>query len=202
MKSSSYYLLFFNIIDKYHLSNDVNTLAVNPYDKNSLENLLFEKCWIDTVQWHLEDMIRSPKIKPENGMKLKNRIDSSNQNRTDIVEKIDDYFYTLFNKSNNPNAKLNTESPGWVVDRMSILCLKIFHMKEQVDREDVEEKHINNCKQKLHILKLQQEDLGNAFDELLNDYKNGSKKMQVYRQMKMYNDKNLNPELYNDKEQK
>ena len=169
----------------------------SPYQEHSIDYLMFVKNWIDTVQWHYEDIIRDPNINPAYGIQLKRKIDKSNQDRTDIVEKIDDYYIAQFqNVSYKETARINTESPGWAVDRMSILCLKIYHMQEQVDRKDVDDEHKNNCQNKLNILLEQQNDLGTAFDELLEEFQNGTKKIKVYRQMKMYNDANLNPILY------
>ena len=188
--------IFEKAIDDFHVTEHIDTPMSNPYDEESLENVMYEKCWIDTVQWHLEDLIRIPELDPKDAFSLKQRIDKSNQNRTDMVEKIDDYYFNLFESTSENALKMNTESPGWVVDRLSILCLKIFHMNEQVLREDVDKKHILECQEKLDILNLQQVDLSDAFDQLLEDYRFGIKKMKVYRQMKMYNDASLNPELY------
>ena len=188
--------IFEKAIDDFHVTENIDTPMSNPYDGKSLENVMYEKCWIDTVQWHLEDLIRIPELDPKDAFSLKQRIDKSNQNRTDMVEKIDDYYFNLFESTSENALKMNTESPGWVVDRLSILCLKIFHMNEQVLREDVDKKHILECQEKLDILNLQQVDLSDAFDQLLEDYRFGIKKMKVYRQMKMYNDASLNPELY------
>ena len=188
--------IFEKAIDDFHVTENIDTPMSNPYDGKSLENVMYEKCWIDTVQWHLEDLIRIPELDPKDAFSLKQRIDKSNQNRTDMVEKIDDYYFNLFESTSENALKMNTESPGWVVDRLSILCLKIFHMNEQVLREDVDKKHILECQEKLDILNLHQVDLSDAFDQLLEDYRFGIKKMKVYRQMKMYNDASLNPELY------
>lgn len=188
--------IFEKAIDDFHVTENVNTPMSNPYDEKSLENVMYEKCWIDTVQWHLEDLIRIPELDPKDAFALKKRIDKSNQNRTDMVEKIDDYYFNLFESTSKNALKMNTESPGWVVDRLSILCLKIFHMNEQVLREDVDKTHILECREKLDVLNLQQIDLSDSFDQLLEDYRWGVKKMKVYRQMKMYNDASLNPELY------
>ena len=199
MKAIECNIIFKKVIDDYHIKDHVDSEMVNPFEKTSLKNFLYEKCWIDSVQWHLEDLIRVPEIDPKIGLNLKKRIDKSNQNRTDLVEKIDDYYFELFKKPSENANSMNTESPGWVVDRLSILCLKIFHMEEQVLRKDVNEEHVKECKEKLMILQVQQNDLSKAFDQLLEDYKNGLKKMKVYRQMKMYNDEKLNPELYQKK---
>ncbi|MFL2564373.1 MAG: DUF4254 domain-containing protein [Parvicellaceae bacterium] len=188
--------IFNDVILKYHEKDDIDFEYKNPFKTKTLEYLLFEKCWIDTVQWHLEDIIRKPNLSPKIALEIKKRIDTSNQNRTDIVEKIDDYYFNIFKTIKTQNNKINTESPGWVVDRMSILCLKIYHMNEQILRENVSEDHIENCNKKLMILNTQQKDLSNSFDELLEDYEKGIKIIKVYRQMKMYNDSSLNPELY------
>ena len=196
MKAELCNKIFISVIDQYHINNDVDSSYVNPYNLDTLEYLLFEKCWIDTVQWHLEDLIRNPNIDSNKGLELKHRIDKSNQNRTDIVEKVDDYYFSIFKNTSEKDSKLNTESPGWVVDRLSILNLKIYHMNEQLERKNVTAEHILNCEKKMVVLQNQRIDLSNSFDELLEEYKAGIKKMKVYRQMKMYNDSNLNPELY------
>jgi hypothetical protein len=155
------------------------------------------KCWIDTVQWHYEDLIRDPHINPTEALQLKRRIDRSNQDRTDLVEEIDSYFRRLYSEVTPlPDARLNTESPAWAVDRLSILALKIYHMKEQVDRTDASDDHRQRCQQKLAVLLEQQKDLSLAIDQLLDDYATGRKVMKVYRQMKMYNDPSTNPVLY------
>ena len=196
MKAELCNKIFISVIDQYHINNDVDSSHVNPYNLDTLEYLLFEKCWIDTVQWHLEDLIRNPNIDSNKGLELKHRIDKSNQNRTDIVERVDDYYFSIFKNTSEKDSKINTESPGWVVDRLSILNLKIYHMNEQVQRKNVTAEHILNCEKKMVVLQNQRIDLSNSFDELLEEYKEGIKKMKVYRQMKMYNDSNLNPELY------
>ena len=189
--------VFEKSVDDYHVYDDINRLASNPYDKKDFENLLYEKNWIDTVQWHYEDIIRDPDIDPKEGMSLKRLIDSSNQNRTEMVEYIDSYFLKLYsNVSPKPDAKVNTESPAWALDRLSILILKIYHMKEESLREDVSEQHRNTCNEKLQVLLEQQKDLSESIDQLLEDLSRGEKKMKVYKQMKMYNDETLNPVLY------
>ena len=189
--------VFQKSVDDYHVYDDINRLASNPYDKKDFEHLLYEKNWIDTVQWHYEDIIRDPDIDPSEGMSLKRLIDSSNQNRTEMVEYIDSYFLKLYsNVSPKPDAKVNTESPAWALDRLSILILKIYHMKEESLREDVSEQHRNACDEKLQILLEQQKDLSESIDQLLEDLSKGEKKMKVYKQMKMYNDETLNPVLY------
>ena len=181
--------IFNRAISDYHLTDDVNTPIHNPYAKNTIEHSLYLKCWIDTVQWHYEDIIRDPHIAPVEALSLKRRIDSSNQERTDLVEEIDAYFRTLYsNVKPQPDARLNTESPAWAVDRLSILALKIYHMQEQVDRKDAEPAHIQKCQAKLAVLKEQQVDLALAIDQLLEDIQEGRKYMKVYLQMKMYND--------------
>ena len=150
--------IFNRSIHDYHINDNVDQPCNNPFSENSIENLMYLKNWIDTVQWHYEDIIRDPNIAAENGILLKRKIDRSNQDRTDLVEKIDDYYIELFKNVNYSNeSKLNTESPGWVVDRISILCLKIYHMQEQTERKDVSEEHVNNCIKKLSVLKEQQE---------------------------------------------
>ena len=189
--------VFQKSVDDYHVYDDINRLASNPYDKKDFEHLLYEKNWIDAVQWHYEDIIRDPDIDPSEGMSLKRLIDSSNQNRTEMVEYIDSYFLKLYsNVSPKPDAKVNTESPAWALDRLSILILKIYHMKEESLRKDVSEQHRNTCNEKLQVLLEQQKDLSESIDQLLEDLSKGEKKMKVYKQMKMYNDETLNPVLY------
>lgn len=187
------------IID-YHVKNDVDTPINNPYSHDTIENRLYLKCWIDTVQWHLEDLIRDPHIDPVKGMALKRRIDRSNQDRTDLVEQIDSWFRQYYSDVTPlPHARLNTESPAWAVDRLSILALKIYHMREQAEREDATPEHRQRCREKLNILLEQQKDLSLAIDQLLDDIHSGRKYMKVYRQMKMYNDPSTNPVLYGKK---
>lgn len=189
--------IFKQAIRDYHLKDHVDTPIVNPYDRESIDYDLYLKCWIDTVQWHLEDIIRDPHIAPTDALALKRRIDRSNQDRTDLVEEIDSYFHKLYQEVKPlPDARLNTESPAWAVDRLSILALKIWHMQEQVDRQDATPKHIQKCQAKLDVLKEQQVDLSTAIDQLLEDIAAGRKYMKVYRQMKMYNDPATNPILY------
>ena len=189
--------VFCQAIRDYHLKDHVDTPIDNPYKRESIEYNLYLKCWIDTVQWHLEDIIRDPHIDPTDALALKRRIDRSNQDRTDLVEEIDTYFRKLYQDITPlPEARLNTESPAWAVDRLSILALKIWHMQEQVDRQDAEPEHIQKCQMKLEVLKEQQVDLSTAIDQLLDDIKAGRKYMKVYRQMKMYNDPATNPILY------
>lgn len=192
--------IFQQAIRDYHLLDNVDTPIQNPYDRDSIENRLYLKCWIDTVQWHLEDIIRDPHIDPSDALGLKRRIDRSNQDRTDLVEDIDSYFRQLYSEVNLlPGARLNTESPAWAVDRLSILALKIWHMQEQADRKDASAEHIEKCKSKLQVLLEQQKDLSLAIDQLLEDIEEGKKYMKVYRQMKMYNDPSTNPVLYSKK---
>ena len=189
--------VFEKSVDDYHVYDDINRSASNPYDKKDFEHLLYEKNWIDSVQWHYEDIIRDPDIDPNEGMSLKRLIDSSNQNRTEMVEYIDSYFLKLYsNVSPKTDAKVNTESPAWALDRLSILILKIYHMKEESIREDVSEQHRTTCNEKLQVLLEQQKDLSESIDQLLEDLSKGEKKMKVYKQMKMYNDETLNPVLY------
>ncbi len=194
------YTLFEKSIADYHLKDDVDTPSKNEYPADSFEHLLYAKNWIDTVQWHLEDIIRLPAIDPIEGIAIKRRIDKSNQVRTDMVEKIDDYFLEAFKNSEpKPGTRINSETPAWLLDRMSILLLKIYHMREQTLRTDVDEEHREKCRVKLNVLLEQREDMKHAFDELMTDIKNGDRRFKVYRQMKMYNDASLNPMLYGQK---
>ncbi len=194
--------IFQNVIDTYHVINTVDQPFKNIYDKNNeaLEHLLYRKCWIDTVQWHYEDIIRDPNIDPVAALKLKRQIDASNQDRTDMVEYIDSYFLEKYKDVNvKGDATINTESPAWGVDRLSILALKIYHMNEEATRTDASDTHRDTCQKKLNILLEQRVDLSTAIDTLLNDIKNGDKYMKVYKQMKMYNDDELNPVLRSQK---
>lgn len=189
--------IFEKSVNDYHVYDDITRNSNNPFENKSFEHLLYEKNWIDTVQWHYEDIIRDPDIDPSEGMKLKRLIDSSNQNRTEMVEYIDSYFLNLYSSvTTRENAKVNTESPAWAIDRLSILILKIYHMEEESNRKDVSEDHRNNCQKKLNVLIEQREDLSESIDQLLIDLSTGIKKMRVYKQMKMYNDESLNPVLY------
>lgn len=190
--------IFEKSINDYHVTDNVDTLFNNSYDKNSIEHLLYKKNWIDTVQWHLEDLIRDPKIDPANALLLKRRIDASNQQRTDMVEFIDTYFLEKYSKVVvQLEATLNTETPAWAIDRFSILALKIYHMQQEAERAGASEEHRAACSQKLMVLSEQRNDLSKAIDTLITDIENGSKYMKAYKQMKMYNDESLNPILYN-----
>ena len=192
--------IFNQAIEDYHKFDDVNHPCENPYEKLTIEWYLYNKVWIDTVQWHLEDLIRDPNIDPVEALALKRRIDKSNQDRTDIVEMIDGYYLLLFQRVEpQPNATLNTESPAWAIDRLSILQLKIYHMKAEVERTDVGGEHKAKCEEKLRVLQEQNTDLCTAIDQLMEGYKSGEKVMKVYKQMKMYNDPSLNPVLYGQK---
>lgn len=189
--------IFNQAIEDYHVKDNVDTPINNPYERESINNRLYLKCWIDTVQWHLEDIIRDPHINPVDALSLKRRIDLSNQDRTDLVEQIDSHFRQKYSDVNVlPDARINTESPAWAVDRLSILALKIYHMREQAERTDADDAHIDKCRSKLNVLLEQQIDLGTAIDQLLDDIEAGRKYMKVYRQMKMYNDPSTNPVLY------
>ena len=194
--------IFAEVIDKYHLIDSVDQPFSNPYDKNThlLEHLLYRKCWIDTVQWHYEDIIRDPNIDPVSALKLKRQIDASNQDRTDMVEYLDSYFLDKYkNVSVQDDASINTESPAWGIDRLSILALKVYHMNEEATRGNATVAHRNTCQKKLDVLLEQRIDLSTAIDQLLNDIAHGRKYMKVYKQMKMYNDDELNPILRRDK---
>jgi len=202
MFSSKANVIFQNVIETYHVVNTVDQPFKNKYDEKTqlIEHLLYRKCWIDTVQWHYEDIIRDPNIDPVAALKLKRQIDASNQDRTDMVEYIDSYFLEKY-KDITPkdNATINTESPAWGIDRLSILALKIYHMNEEATRVDASDTHRATCQSKLDVLLEQREDLSSAIDTLLKDIENGDKYMKVYKQMKMYNDDELNPVLRGQK---
>lgn len=189
--------IFNRAIRDYHVHDHVDHPMTNPFT-DQFDGILYEKCWIDTVQWHLEDIIRDPNIEPVAALAIKRRIDASNQDRTDKVEQIDDYFLSeIATGESQSEARINTESPAWAIDRLSILCLKIYHMQEEVNRPEANEEHRKKCERKLSILLIQLQDLSTAIDQLLTDIKSGHVQMKLYRQMKMYNDPNLNPVLYN-----
>ena len=195
----SYNRLFDQVIADYHLNDQLDHEFVNPIDHEGINHLLYHKCWIDTVQWHLEDIIRNPSIDPEEALSIKRKIDASNQERTDLVERIDDFFLEEFRQvAYQEDAKINTESPAWAIDRLSILALKIYHMEEQLNRQDVEKDHLDTVRQKLNVLLTQRKDLTQAITDLLDDLQAGRRVMKVYRQMKMYNDPSLNPVLYGE----
>ncbi len=194
--------IFKEVIEKYHVIDNVDQPFTNPYEDstNLIEHLLYRKCWIDTVQWHYEDIIRDPEIDPVGALTLKRQIDASNQDRTDMVEYIDSYFLDNYKDVTvKVGAKINTESPAWGVDRLSILALKVYHMNEEATRENATEEHRKACQIKLNVLLEQQVDLSTAIDQLLEDIAAGDKYMKVYKQMKMYNDDELNPVLRGEK---
>jgi len=200
MTSEQFSAIFQQSIIDYHLQDGVDTPIFNPYEKDTLEHLLYLKNWVDTVQWHLEDIIRNPEIDGREALKIKRRIDHSNQHRTDVVEFIDSWFLEKYRGVRvSESATINTESPAWAIDRLSILELKIFHMQLEATREDASESHRQACSQKLETLRTQQKDLSTAIDQLLDDIAAGKKYMRVYKQMKMYNDESLNPVLYGQK---
>ncbi len=192
--------IFDQSIRDYHVHDDIHRTIENPFEKTDIEHLLYAKNWIDTVQWHLEDVIRDPQIDPVRALEIKRWIDRSNQERTDMVEYIDSYFLEKYKDVvPRPTAAINTESPAWAIDRLSILSLKIFHMHEEATRIDATEAHRQACQRKLDVLLEQQKDLSTAIEELLEDISKGNKCMKVYKQMKMYNDPSLNPVLYGQK---
>lgn len=192
--------IFNRAIDDYHRFDDVDHPVENPFDEGSLDHLLYMKNWVDTVQWHLEDIIRDPQIDPVEALAIKRRIDKSNQDRTDMVEYVDSYLLDKY-KEIRPaaDARLNTETPAWAIDRLSILALKIYHMARETERTDVDETHREACRRKLDVLLTQQVDLSRAIEELIEDIEAGRKYMKTYKQMKMYNDPSLNPVLYGQK---
>lgn len=192
--------IFEQSIKEYHIIDDVYQPVKNPYEKGTIEYLLYAKNWVDTVQWHYEDIVRDPNIDPVAALDLKRKIDASNQVRTDMVEFIDSYFLQQYKDVQvKPNAKINTESPAWAIDRLSILALKIYHMSEEANRAEATPEHRAKCQEKLNVLLDQKSDMFTSISELLTDIANGDKYMKVYKQMKMYNDEELNPVLYQNK---
>ena len=193
--------IFNRSIEDYHITDNVDTVKPNHYENNCLEQILYDKNWIDTVQWHLEDIIRDENIDPVKALEIKRRIDASNQKRTDLVEFIDSWFLNKYkNTTPNADAKINTETPAWAVDRLSILALKVYHMDLEANRTSASDEHREKCQMKLNTLLEQKKDLSSAIDQLLNDIENGLVKIKTYKQMKMYNDETLNPILYKKKE--
>ena len=200
MFSKLAYSVFEQSIQDYHQFDNVDQPINNPFPKEQFEHLLYHKNWIDTVQWHFEDIIRDPNIDPVAALTLKRRIDASNQERTDMVEYIDSYFLQKYSHvAVKAGAKINSESPAWAFDRLSILALKIYHMNEEATREGASAEHRQKCQDKLNVLLDQRADLSSAIEDLLTDIENGDKFMKVYKQMKMYNDDDLNPVLYQNK---
>lgn len=192
--------IFEQSIRDYHILDDVYQPVKNPYQNGTIEYLLYAKNWVDTVQWHYEDIIRDPQIDPVAALDLKRKIDASNQVRTDMVEYIDSYFLQKYQDVPvKPNAKINTESPAWAIDRLSILALKIYHMSEEANRAEASAEHRAKCQEKLNVLLDQKADMFASINDLLTDIENGDKFMKVYKQMKMYNDESLNPVLYQNK---
>ena len=197
MKADLFNRIFQQSILDYHKADNVDVWPGNPYAQSSIEHLAYKKNSIDTIQWHLEDIVRRPDLSSEELVAVKRRIDRLNQERTDTVEQMDDYFLDYFSKfSKKATARMHSETPAWLLDRMSILCLKIYHMDEQTKRTDAPAEHIEACKKKLFVLLEQQRDMAVCFDELAEDIRLGDRFMKVYRQMKMYNDPSLNPALY------
>lgn len=188
--------LFVESIAAYHRHNDLDQPCPEAYPAPSLEQLLYHKNWIDTVQWHLEDVIRDPAIDPVAALEIKRRIDRSNQVRTDTVERIDDYFFAQYaDIAPLADARINTETPAWAIDRLSILHLKLYHMREETQRTDASAEHLAACQHKLNILTQQLADLSTAIDQLFDDIAAGRCIVKTYKQMKMYNDPQLNPIL-------
>lgn len=193
--------IFEDTVNEYHKHDDVDAKVENPFAPGTIEHTLFAKNWIDAVQWHLEDIIRDPQIDPVEALALKRRIDKSNQDRTDMVEELDTYFREKYSDVKvAADATINTESPAWALDRLSILALKIYHMQAEVDRTDATAEHLAKCRRKLAVLLEQRADLTTAINQLLDDIAAGRKYMKVYRQMKMYNDPATNPVLYGNKQ--
>ncbi|MDE6323702.1 MAG: DUF4254 domain-containing protein [Paramuribaculum sp.] len=199
--SEKSYAIFNQATHDYHLKDDVDAEFPNPYEAGSVEAVLYDKNMVDAIQWHLEDIIRDPEIDPVAALALKRRIDRSNQVRTDMVEQLDSYFLDLYKDVEAAgDATINTESPAWALDRLSILALKIYHMEREAERSDASPEHIAKCRAKLNVLVEQRSDLCTAIAELLADIEAGRKFMKVYRQMKMYNDAETNPVLYAKKQ--
>lgn len=195
MKAKDLYNLFAQQVAEYHKTDNVDAPQHNPYPDGTFEAVLWEKSWVDTVQWHLEDLVRPDDVDPVYALQLKRRIDRSNQHRTDLVERIDDHYMAEFGHvAPAPDVRLNTETPAWAIDRLSILALKVYHFQIEANRGD--DAHRAKCQAKLDTLLTQRADLTTAIDQLLDDLAAGRRQMKLYRQMKMYNDPSLNPMLY------
>lgn len=200
MNIASFNTLFQACIVQYHLTDNVDTPLQNPYEEGTIQGLLFKKNWIDVVQWHLEDLIRAEGINPIEALQIKRRIDHSNQDRTDLVEQIDELVYADYaNVAKQKNARVNTETPAWAIDRLSILNIKLYHMQEETVRTDATPAHIEKCKQKFAVLQQQEIDLTIAIQQLVTELKSGACIVKTYKQMKMYNDPSLNPILRKEK---
>lgn len=200
MQVNTWIDIFQQSINDYHVKDDVDMQLNNPYPKDTLDHLMYVKNWVDTVQWHLEDIIRNPEIDAKEALLIKRRIDASNQHRTDLVEFIDSWFLKEFAEAPLAvDATYNTESPAWAIDRLSILELKIYHMQIEANRAEATPEHRAACNDKLNVLLTQRTDLSTAIQQLLDDIASGKKFMKVYKQMKMYNDESLNPVLYQQK---
>lgn len=196
ISSTLFNKIFQECINTYHITDDIDTPCPNPYKTGSIEHILYAKNWIDTVQWHMEDLIRVVDIDPVKALKIKRDIDASNQDRTDTVEKFEDFLFGKFaDVQLKPDARVNTETPGWAMDRLSILNLKLYHFKEELNREGISASHFEKCKKKVEVLEEQYIDLSNSIDDLLEEIASGKCEIKVYRQMKMYNDEELNPML-------
>ncbi len=196
MDSTLFNQIFEASINKYHIKDDITMLFDSNYEKGNIDYLLDKKNWIDTIQWHLEDIIREPSIDPEKALIIKRMIDKSNQDRTDLVELIDDYYFEEFkNTKPNTDAFIATETPAWAIDRLSILNLKVYHMREEAERKDADTDHRQKCSYKLKVLLQQREDLSLAINQLFSNIKSGKAVIKTYKQMKMYNDPSLNPIL-------
>ena len=196
MDSTLFNQIFEASINKYHIKDDITILFDSNYEKGNIDYLLDKKNWIDTIQWHLEDIIREPSIDPEKALIIKRMIDKSNQDRTDLVELVDDYYFEEFkNTRPNTDAFIATETPAWAIDRLSILNLKVYHMREEAERKDADTDHRQKCSHKLNVLLQQREDLSLAINQLFSNIKSGKAVIKTYKQMKMYNDPSLNPIL-------
>lgn len=198
--SSNANQVFDRAVADYHKTDLIDAEIKNPYTAGSLDALLYDKCLVDARQWHMEDVVRDPDVSLEEAIALKRRIDRSNQVRTDMVEDLDTYFLDKYSGvTPQADATINTESPAWAIDRLSILALKLWHMQEQAERDDADAEHRGRAAAKLAVLREQREDLSTAIDQLLEDIAAGRKYMKVYRQMKLYNDPSTNPALYGKK---
>ena len=182
-----------SLVEEWHKSECL------PENSDSFYQLIYEQHLTNFKLWHEEDKARDPDASDNLIATVKRSIDRLNQKRNDEIEKIDEGLLKKLEQGSVKileDATLNSETPGSMIDRLSINALKIYHMDEETRREEALKEHRVNCNKKLMILREQRLDLGRCLLEFLEDLISGRKTLKVYRQMKMYNDSSLNPVLY------
>lgn len=163
---------------------------------NELAGLIEENHAFNFQLWHAEDKARRDDMGAEFVYQAKRQIDGFNQQRNNAMEKIDQWCYQSYQPSDAPDCPIHSETPGMMIDRLSILSLKNYHMKLQTERTDADNQHRQQCREKLSVLTIQRNILGQCLDELLKEVSSGQRRFIIYQQFKMYNDPSLNPELY------